>query len=286
MLALSFEQERREARDRQVAMRLGGLAAPVLAITDGAADEEELDDEVLEKLNALYICAAWDDPDANLDSDPEDTSRALVPYHSTSSSSKSSMNARYSLTTKLKPPPDAESSKWATSRAPRVPKRPCTACRDTFSFYELSRAPCSHEYCRPCLQDLFNASMTDDTLFPPRCCQQPITPSTAIRIYLTPTITHLYHAKKIEFDTPNRTYCSNPLCSSFIRTEFVSGDRAICQVCEMVTCTICKAAAHAGDCPEDEALNMVLETAREEKWQRCYNCHRLVELDTGCNHMM
>ncbi|PVH84534.1 hypothetical protein DL98DRAFT_485129 [Cadophora sp. DSE1049] len=239
MLALSFSQEQRETRDRQVALRLSGEAAP-LAITERAANEdEELDDEMLEKLSALYICAAGEE----------------------------------------------QSSKWAASRPSKVPKRHCTACRETFSFSELGRAPCTHEYCRTCLQDLFNASMTDDTLLPPRCCRQPITPTTNIRIYLTPSIAHLYSAKKIEFDTPNRTSRSNPLCSSFIRTEYVVEEKATCQVCEAVTCTICKGAEHGGDCPEDEALKMVLETARENQWQRCYNCHRLVELDTGCNHM-
>jgi hypothetical protein len=29
----------------------------------------------------------------------------------------------------------------------------------------------------------------------------------------------------------------------------------------------------------------VLEAARENGWQRCNNCRRLVELDMGCNHM-
>ena len=278
MLALSFSQEQRAARDRQVALRLGGLSAP-LALTERAAiEDEELDDEMMEKLNALYLCAAGNDHD----SDSEDDSKALVPYHSMTDQSKFPWDFRAH---KIADPPDAESSKWAASRPPKAPKRHCTACRETFSFSELGRAPCTHEYCRTCLQDLFTASMTDDTLFPPRCCRQPITPSTNIRIYLTPSIVHLYTAKRIEFDTSDRTYCSNPLCSSFIRTEFVSEEKATCKVCETVTCTISKGTEHGGDCPEDEALKVVLETARENQWQRCYNCHRLVELDTGCNHM-
>ncbi|XMA13408.1 hypothetical protein WAI453_006199 [Rhynchosporium graminicola] len=264
MLVFSYSQEQQESRDRRVALRLGGVPAPRV-ITDGPArDEDELDDDVLERLNALYICAAGNDLDS--DSHSEDNAMALVPYHSTSSS-------------------NAETSTWAASRKSRAPKHHCTACRDTFSFCELSRAPCTHEYCRSCLQDLFITSMTDDTLFPPRCCRQPITPSMSIRIYLTTKIVDDYEAKKVEFDTPNRTYCSNPLCSSFIRTNCVVEERASCQVCQVVTCTICKGTAHDGDCPEDEALNLVLETARQNEWQRCYNCNRLVELATGCNHI-
>lgn len=85
MLALSFSQEQREARDRQVALRLGGVPAP-LAITEGATNEDkELDDEMLKKLNALYICAAGDDRDSG----SGDNSKILVPYHSASDPSKS-----------------------------------------------------------------------------------------------------------------------------------------------------------------------------------------------------
>ncbi|KAI6709609.1 hypothetical protein JHW43_007879 [Diplocarpon mali] len=160
--------------------------------------------------------------------------------------------------------PVSESSTLAASRALLAPR---------------------HEYCGSCLQDLFNASITDDTLFPPRCCRELITPSGNVRIYLSTDIVQLYEAKKIEFDTPNRTYCSNPLCSSFIRVEHISGDQASCQRCRAVTCTICKSAAHRGDCPEDTALQLVLEVARDNGWQRCWSCHRMVELDTGCNHM-
>ncbi|KAH7407616.1 IBR domain-containing protein [Cadophora sp. MPI-SDFR-AT-0126] len=240
ILALSFSQERLEARDRQVALRLGDRSAPPILTDRPANEDEEPDDEILEKLNALYIS---------------------------------------SLTS-----PGAESSKWAASRPSKIPKRHCTACSEPF-FSQLGRAPCRHEYCRSCLQDLFTASMIDDTLFPPRCSRQPITPTTDIRIYLTPSIYHRYSAKKIEFATPNRTYCSAPLCSSLIRDEYVVEEKATCQVCKTVTCTICKGSEYNGDCPEDEALKMVLETARENQWQRCYNCYRLVELDTGCNHM-
>ncbi|KAH7356784.1 IBR finger domain protein [Rhexocercosporidium sp. MPI-PUGE-AT-0058] len=234
-----------------------------LALTEGGAsdEEEELDDEVLEKLNALYICAADEDSDSHLEDEngDEDDSKALVPYHSTSSLSESPIRStptQHHLHHSL----DAESSRWAASRIFKGPtNRHCTACRETFPISKLSRVPCTHEYCRDCLQDLFHASITDDTLFPPLCCRQPITPTTSIRIYLTAFLVQQYEAKKIEFDTPDRTYCSDPLCSSFIRTEFIVEEGGTCQ--------------------------LVLETARENEWQRCYNCHRLVELDTGCNHM-
>ena len=75
------------------------------------------------------------------------------------------------------------------------------------------------------------------------------------------------------------------LCSAFIRVENIENERATCPVCAEVTCTMCKAEAHTGDCPADTALQLVLDTANENGWQRCYGCRRLVELDIGCNHI-
>ncbi|KAG4440048.1 hypothetical protein IFR05_004498 [Cadophora sp. M221] len=260
VLALSFSQEQREARDHQVAMRLGGRDVSLAITSTGVlANREELDDEVIEKLNALYIGThkTSGSQSANEDeAEDHDNSQAMVPYNSPS------------------PPSTAESSKWAASRprTSQVPKRRCTICLDTFPSHSLSRAPCTHEYCLGCLQALFHASITDDTLFPPRCCQLPITPSTtSIRLSLPLSVVQQYEAKKIEFDTPNRTYCSNPPCSSFIRIEHIVEERATCQVCMVVTCVICKGAAHTGDCPDDEALKLVLETARENDAPATHN---------------
>jgi len=62
-------------------------------------------------------------------------------------------------------------------------------------------------------------------------------------------------------------------------------EQATCPDCSTVTCTLCKAASHRGDCPADTVLQQVLQTADENRWQRCYSCRRLVELDIGCNHI-
>lgn len=64
----------------------------------------------------------------------------------------------------------AESSAWAARQTSQSlsPMRRCVACREQTEFVNVARAPCQHEYCRPCLEDLFKASLTDESLFPPR----------------------------------------------------------------------------------------------------------------------
>ncbi|KAI1764151.1 hypothetical protein GGR53DRAFT_520558 [Hypoxylon sp. FL1150] len=173
-----------------------------------------------------------------------------------------------------------ESSAWAASRRSR--KRACEACGDMKHFAELARAPCQHEYCRECLTHLFRDAAADESLFPPRCCKQPI-PLDKSQPFLDFKVAQHYRKKAVEFSSPRRVYCY--VCAAFIPPANQLNDTATCADCGFRTCISCKGARHGGDCPEDEKLQQVLQLAREEGWQRCQNCWGMVELNTGCYHM-
>jgi hypothetical protein len=175
-----------------------------------------------------------------------------------------------------------ESSSWASSRKPPQ-TRECIACNDRFPPLALSQSPCSHDYCRECLVSLVRSSLQDETLFPPRCCGQNI-PIKQGR-WLSPELVGQFQAKKLEFETPNRTYCSEPSCSTFVPPAFISGDRATCPKCNRMTCIHCKGPHHIGVCPSDTASQKVLQLADQNGWQQCFNCRRLVELNYGCYHI-
>jgi hypothetical protein len=184
----------------------------------------------------------------------------------------------------------AESSASAARRpAPQAldndenPMIECISCRDEHQDLDISRCPCSHAYCDECLQTLFRASLSDESLFPPRCCGQPITLDSC-RPHLPSELADEFLAKKVEMETPNRTYCHEPTCSTFI-PQSIDGEVATCSRCQATTCAACKRAAHEGDCPHDPAAQELARVATENGWQQCYACHRFVELDYGCNHM-
>ena len=179
-----------------------------------------------------------------------------------------------------------ESSRWAASRenTSDTARHECASCGDHRRAFETFRAPCRHYYCLECLNQLFELSTTDETLFPPRCCRQEIS-LTSVRLYLNEELVQRFRQKVIEFQTSDRTYCSQPTCSAFITPDSITAERATCSSCFTTTCTICKGTSHDGDCPADTATQQMLEAAREQGWQRCYNCRRVVELDVGCNHM-
>lgn len=180
----------------------------------------------------------------------------------------------------------AESSSWGASRksARASQWRTCLACEEKKHFAGLARAPCGHEYCRDCLATLFRCAMFDETLFPPRCCQQTI-PLERNQIFLSGDLVRQFRAKSVEFSTPQRTYCHRPTCSAFIPPQNYEDDVATCDDCGAQTCVACKGRWHNDDCPNDEGIQQVLEMAEENSWQRCPNCLSMVELDRGCFHM-
>lgn len=160
----------------------------------------------------------------------------------------------------------------------------CVCCNDLCSHLDVVECPCSHSYCQGCIQTLFERSFADSSLFPPRCCREDI-PIQAARRFLPQEAVDEYEAKRIEFSTPNPTYCWSPNCTSFIHAEQISTDegRAYCANCGRFTCVECKARWHGsrGECPIQETLRM----AEQEGWQRCPSCRNLIELSQGCHHM-
>jgi len=68
-------------------------------------------------------------------------------------------------------------------------------------------------------------SMQDETLMPPRCCQQNI-PIELARLTLEERKN--FDAKHLEFTTKDRLYCSELTCSTFIPPERIVNGIGTC----------------------------------------------------------
>ncbi|RYO73876.1 hypothetical protein DL764_011042 [Monosporascus ibericus] len=273
------DDERQAQNDRDFSIALSnGQVVPADAPPHDSPQALGDEDDFLDKLSCIYVTGIQNEEDADSGSDDEETA-----------------------TTDKKQQP--ESSAWAASRRPppqarsrqrQQQKRNCEACGERKHFAELARAPCRHEYCRGCLSRLFEGATVDETLFPPRCCRQPI-PLRQNLVFLDADVAQRFRRKAVEFSTPNRTYCHNRSCQAFVPPSRYAPDdgdergravAACCAECGARTCTECKAAAHGGgDCPNDVQLQQVIQLARDQGWQRCQNCWGMVELNMGCNHM-
>ena len=195
-------------------------------------------------------------------------------------------DAGFSIVDETEEQEASESSSWAISRKAQIDTTPrsCVSCDTSIPLFKLLRAPCGHYYCEDCLETLFRLATTDETLFPPRCCHQHIF-LTSAKLYISSELMDIFQKKSLEFNTPNRCYCFEPTCSTFIPPHSIEEERGSCPDCGKVTCTICKNEAHKGDCPQDSKTQEILEMASQEGWQRCQECKRLVELRTGCHHI-
>lgn len=174
----------------------------------------------------------------------------------------------------------------ATAASGRAETVTCVSCEDRLQLEDGWQAPCSHYYCTGCLEQLHRASMTDEALYPPRCCRQPM-PWESARTKINDRLAIAFDLKKQELDVPvgQRTYCSDADCSRFIGPAHIANDLATCSTCRKTTCTMCKAPSHTGDCPADDALQQTLQLAEERGWQRCGHCKSVVDLTFGCYHI-
>ncbi|KAL6715093.1 hypothetical protein ACLMJK_007354 [Lecanora helva] len=170
-----------------------------------------------------------------------------------------------------------EASEYQTAKAGR-----CVVCFEEHP--NLMIAPCGHGYCETDISQLFQWSFTDEALFPPQCCQEPI-PIDIARPFLSAAKAEEFEAKYLELTTVDRTYCHNVACSSFIPAFMVENDKATCVHCSSMTCASCKSAAHDGDCPHNPAHQTFMAVAQSAGYQQCYYCKRMVELSTGCFHI-
>ncbi|KAL6706233.1 hypothetical protein ACN47E_005968 [Coniothyrium glycines] len=163
----------------------------------------------------------------------------------------------------------------------------CAVCLDNVAGGFTVLLPCKDRYCFECLRKTFKRAITDEELFPVRCCKQPI-PLSLVSGHMSQDELSAFTRASIEFSTVDRVYCSNHECGQFIIPENIEAGshRAVCEACNTFTCGLCKNNFHHGeDCPNDPDMERTRDLAREQGWQTCHGCGSIVVINTGCNHM-
>lgn len=160
----------------------------------------------------------------------------------------------------------------------------CSVCREYVYPHATVRLACNDTYCKPCLKSFFLRVAKDESLFPPTCHRQPIDIST-IEAELSVEELTAYRSAELEFSSGDRVYCANTECAKFIPTPQRTKDYASCGACSAGTCMHCKALAHDGGCPADEARQSLITLAGKQGWMPCVGCGEMVYRSYGCNHM-
>jgi hypothetical protein len=121
---------------------------------------------------------------------------------------------------------------------------------------------------------------------PPKCCSSDHIPLKHVDRLLTYKEKKQWNKKYLEYTTANRIYCPTTDCGEWIQPKDIHDGIGKCQKCKNKVCATCNGPAHGnGECPQDPEVLKFLETAEKHKYQQCYNCRAMVELERGCNHM-
>ncbi|KAF8247145.1 hypothetical protein K440DRAFT_552079, partial [Wilcoxina mikolae CBS 423.85] len=166
----------------------------------------------------------------------------------------------------------------------------CVSCLEDHRNKKLTTLSCQHRYCSGCLRTLINTAVTDEALFPPKCCLAEI-PTDIINSTLSRSERNVYKAKLAEYQVPygDRLHCPRPTCSAWIPPADIDNAQYDfkCRKCKHKICRYCRGPTHpAGtECPKDTGIAAVIDIAHQNGWRRCYQCHAVVERSTGCRHM-
>ncbi|RKU41593.1 hypothetical protein DL546_000082 [Coniochaeta pulveracea] len=164
----------------------------------------------------------------------------------------------------------------------------CVSCLDDIPVKSGIKTVC-HTYCKSCFIRLIEASLSNETQWPPKCCLNPI-PFRTITKHIPSSLLKSYRAKEEEYGIPveDRLYCPEPDCGLWIRPghQDPATKRAVCRSSHVV-CTLCRAPAHprGETCALDRDTVLADQLAEEEGWRRCGKCFILVEHTDACQHM-
>ena len=167
---------------------------------------------------------------------------------------------------------------------------------DDIPISKSARLACNHRMCHSCLRRIFTMSVTDPAHMPPTCCTTDHIPLKHVDKLFDLKFKMKWNKKYQEYTTANRTYCPAKGCGDWIRPTNIHVDPSFsspeprkygkCQRCKTKVCVKCNRKWHSSpNCPADSAALEFDTIAKQEGWQRCFNCSAMVELKEGCNHM-
>ena len=173
----------------------------------------------------------------------------------------------------------------------------CLTClSDDIPISKSAKLACGHRMCHSCLRRIFTMSVSDPAHMPPTCCTSDHIPLKHVDKLFDVKFKMKWNKKYQEYTTKNRVYCPAKGCGEWIKPANIhldtsgganSGRRyGKCGRCRTKVCVLCNGKWHISrECPKDEATAKFAEVAKQEGWQRCFNCSAMVELKEGCNHM-
>ncbi|KAI5782617.1 hypothetical protein EDC01DRAFT_619061, partial [Geopyxis carbonaria] len=162
----------------------------------------------------------------------------------------------------------------------------CEICTDEVSQFQVVELRCNHTFCLSCLAEMFKRAITSADNYPPRCCE-PIPISYATEALTATELETFFEVdRKLKANNSTTVYCFRESCGRPLPSHHIEGRIGVCLDCNELTCAMCTKKYH-GDawCQDDPDAQALIEVAKKNRWQRCYQCWRIVELKHGCYHI-
>lgn len=147
---------------------------------------------------------------------------------------------------------------------------------------------CDHYWCIYCLIETFESVKTAFD-WPIMCCASYNLPTRLAEDLLNNASFERLRLSIEEAETPpsSRIHCTNNVCSRFLSQVNTTSGIVHCPACKTENCIRCAQEARTDRHPnmtvEDEAF---FTLARQNQWQRCENCGRMCERESGCHRMI
>ena len=164
----------------------------------------------------------------------------------------------------------------------------CLICMDDIAPSKAPILTCGHRMCYSCLKRVFTLSVTDPAHMPPKCCTDECIPLKHVQKLFDDRFKIRWNRKYQEYTTKNRIYCPAKGCGSWIPPKDITRDKdgerkyGTCRKCKTQVCAACNGKRHKSkECPQDDSVQQFADMAKDNGWQKCYNCSATVELKEG-----
>ncbi|KAF8536386.1 hypothetical protein BDD12DRAFT_796103 [Trichophaea hybrida] len=158
----------------------------------------------------------------------------------------------------------------------------CDVCTEGKDDFEVVSLGCGHHFCLDCLRLNFTLAIDTQNLDILRCCK-PIQVFYAADVLSEGELEEFH--KLLAGNHPGRKILCSGGCGTILLPAWIKHDFGLCMDCNNQTCLICGKASHTGECPDDSATQSLFDVAETEKWQRCFQCGTVVQLQIGCYHI-
>ena len=186
----------------------------------------------------------------------------------------------------------------------------CSICCEEKSCLMMITLKCSHKFCSHCMRAYADGKVQSSQV-PIRCpqlkCKYYISSAECKSFLTSSSYESLEKAlEEANVSHSDRIYCPFPNCSVLLDPNECLSARASsssqsdnscieCPVCQRFVCVDCGVPWHSSlSCEEYQNLPLderdasditLYRLAQNERWRRCQQCRRMIELTQGCYHM-